>query len=484
MSLSEGDIKFRKSVIQTDTDVNGGRKGMALVLSGARHSFFPRVTKSQRENGLIRYRKQFYCNENGDDLSAYGVLVYLMRPSNADDRFYIAKGTQTDVQGVFKRKNSVAEYADSRWDRVWTGCGKLAVALSGGEVEVSLEMESDDFQFPNGGYLYLSNNSMVSQTIDADVSIGNSVYFSGGSWSKVAHANDITYPYGWYVGNNEVLTMQESSNEAFLQIADNLTEDESIGTGNGTTTSPTLSALTNSTNEVCKQAGKTPVVTATCGGVTRTVNVAADGTCSGYCSDGVLNMATGAWTTDIVWDTAPDDTSDITVTYREEAFSYSGNTVTIELGEQVADAFAVDSTYGSGCLHEDELQCVVSDFEVNSTQGTYDSVNHEVSLNNKGTVQENWTLSFTGASTFSVSGAYYGSAGTGDIGSNFAPINPETGEPYFTVAAAGWGGTFESGDTVIFTTSPAALPILVEQEVPVGTTQEPNNLLPIGSYTE
>jgi hypothetical protein len=83
MTVSAIDIKFRKSVVQTDTDVNGGRKGMVEVVSGARHALFPRVTKSQREAGLIRYRKQFYSNENPDDESAYGVLIYLMRPSNA-----------------------------------------------------------------------------------------------------------------------------------------------------------------------------------------------------------------------------------------------------------------------------------------------------------------------------------------------------------------------------------------------------------------
>jgi hypothetical protein len=99
-------------------------------------------------------------------------------------------------------------------------------------------------------------------------------------------------------------------------------------------------------------------------------------------------------------------------------------------------------------------------------------------------VEDDWTLTFTSSSNFSVSGAYYGSAGTGSVGVNFSPVNPDTGEPYFTISAAGWGGAWNSGDSLTFTTHPAAVPVLLEEEVPAGTAQEPNNLVPIGSYTE
>ena len=484
MSVTANDIKFRKSVMQTDTDVNGGRKGNSLVISGARHSLFPRVTKTQRENGLIRYRKQFYCNENESNLTAYGVLVYLMRPSNAEDHFYLAKGTQIDNQGDFKRKEDVDTYADSRYDRVWTGVGQLETALTGGENEVILSMESDDFQFPNGGYLYISDNTMAAQNIDEDVNIGDSVLFSGGSWSKISHTNDISYPNGWCVGIGEVLTMQEETNEEFLQIADNQYSDENIGSGDGTNTSPALSTLANVTDGVCRQPDKRPVVTATCGGTERTVNVDANGDCSGYCSAGKLNMDTGAWTTDITWTSAPDNTTDILITYHENAYSYTGNIVTIGLETQVANPYQVVNTFGCGCVHGDEVACVLGDMAITSSQGTYNEAEHPIQLYNKGTVYENWTFTFTSATNFGVSGSYYGSIGTGSISSDFSPINPETGEPYMVVPANGWGGTWANGDSITVTTAPSALPILLEEEVPAGTSQEPNNLLALGSYTE
>jgi len=484
MTVSSTDIKYRKSVVQTDTATNGGRLGTTLVVSGARHALFPRVTKSQRENGIIRYRKEFYCNENADDETAYGVLIYLMRPSTAEDRFYLAKGTHTDVQSQFARKTDVSTYASTRYARVWTGAGQLQTALSGGEEEVALTMENNDFQFPNGGYLQIANNTMTSQTIDSDVSIGDSVTYSSGSWSKISHTDDITYPNGWCAASDEVISIQDSTNQEFLQIADNHYSGEVIGTGDGADTAPTLSTLTHHTNGICRQPTKLPVITATCGSTTRTVNVAADGSCSGYCSAGQLNMETGAFTTPITWTTAPDNLTDIEADYRENAFSYSGNVVTIELAEQVANAYTTATTYGSGCLYEDEVACEFDSWTETSSSGTYDESTYPLTLYNDGTVREDWTLTFTGSSTFSVSGGYYGTIGTGSIGSNFSPTNPNTGQPYFTLSSSGFGGTWAENDTIQFSTYPSAVPILLEEEVPAGTTQEPNNLLPLGSYTE
>jgi hypothetical protein len=484
MTVQASDIKFRKSVLQIDSGGNGGRNGLVEVISGARHALFPRVTKTQRELGLIRYRKQFWCNENADDESAYGVLIYLMRPSNAEDRFYLAEGTQRDIQTEFARKSDVDTYAATRYIRTWMGCGQLETALVGGENQIDLVMEADDFQFPNGGYLYLSNNTMVAQTVDDGVRVGDSVEFSAGSWSKISHTNNIAYPYGWCVGDGEVLSIQETTNEEFLQIALKQTTAEVIGNGNGVLTAPALSQLANFTNGICQQQNLLPVVTATCGGVQRTVTMDGHGLCSGYCFEGQLNMETGEWEDDIIWTTAPDNSTTITITYCERAVYYDGNVATVDLEDQVAGAYLSNATFGSGCIYVEEVYCQSEDWSENSALGTYDEVSYPIVLFNDGTVEDDWTITFTNASNFSVTGVYTGSVGTGSVAADFSPINPNTGQPYFTLNSLGWGGTWAVGNTVAFTTHPAAVPILLENEVPTGTEQEPNNILPIGSYSE
>jgi len=478
MTIAKEDIQFLKAVQQTDTAANGGRMGEIVVISGARHALFPRVTKTQRTAGLQRWRKEFWHNKNADDEAANGVLICIGRPSNAEDRFYLAEGEQRDVQSEFSR-------ADYPYGRVWMGCGALQTALSGGESEVALTMEADDFQFPNGGYLYLSNNTKTGQTLASDVKIGDSVEYSAGVWSKIAHTDDIDYPKGWCVGATAVLTKESTTHEEWLAIAENKYEDEDIGTGDGASATPALTDLTHATNGICRQPDYLPVVTATCGGVERTVNVAADGTCSGYCSAGELNMATGVWTTDITWTTAPDNATDITITYAENCFSYSGNVCTVELTDTVANAYLVDgTTFGAGCIYADEVACSFDNWVETSSAGTYDETTNPVTLYNDGTREETWTLTFTGSATFTVSGAYYGSVGTGNTGSDFSPLNPTTGQPFFTLASAGWGGTWANGETIVFQTHPSAVPMLIEEYVPAGCAAEPNNLLPIISYTE
>jgi len=481
MTIASTDIKYRKAVQQTDTAANGGRKGSIQVISGARHALFPRVTKSQRTAGLQRWRKEFWSNENADDEAGSGVMVFLMRPSNAEDRFYLAKGTQQDIQSAFNRD-------DYSYARVWMGCGQLQTALNGGESAVALTMENNDYQFPNGGYLYLSDNTMNTQTIVTTgangAKIGDSVTFSAGSWSKIAHTDDITYPNGWMVGAASVLTIQPTTNEEFLEIATNQYEDEDIGTGATGNATPELTTLAHVTNGICRQPDWLPVVTAICGGVTRTVNVDADGACTGYCSAGTLNMANGVWTTDITWTTAPDNGTDITITYCENAWAWSGNVATVSLAGTVANAYTTAATFGSGCVYEDDVACTTEDWALTSSAGTYDDTTYPVVMFNDGTVEETWTGTFSSGSGFSVSGAYYGSLGVGNTGSDFAPVNPVTGQPYFKLVAAGWGGTLVSGDTFTFKTHPSAIPLLLEEFVPAGCAAEPNNLLPIGSYTE
>ncbi|GAG06448.1 unnamed protein product, partial [marine sediment metagenome] len=138
MSVLASDIKFKKSEFVTDTVSNGGRKGQVEVISGVRHSLFPRVSKAERIAGVTRYRKEFWCNENVDDDVAYNPLVFLEHPSNGGDRFAIGKGTDTDLQSAI--------LASPLTHPTWLGVGSLNLALVGAETLVQLLMENTDFE--------------------------------------------------------------------------------------------------------------------------------------------------------------------------------------------------------------------------------------------------------------------------------------------------------------------------------------------------
>ena len=347
MAVTIADVKYTKSRAVSDTVNNGGRKGNAEVVSGARHALFPRITKTERENGLTRLRKQFWTNENSDDDIAYGVLQWLETISNAGDRFYLLAGTQTDTQGDLDSPPVGGVI-------LWTGTGQLNTPISGGETEVILDMESDDFVFDSGGYLHISDKVKTSQTVDSAVAVGDSVQDVAGTWTRITSTTSITYPYGVSLGDNKILTLEPTTKEEWIEIAERLRTAESVGSGDGST-SPAISALSNAAMGVHQKSTMLPILeTLDSGDTAMTMYFYADGTVDATQGDGVsgeLNMDDGTWTTNPTWASAPKTAEDITCTYRENPFSYSSNEVTVYLATSVSNPYAVDNTFACGCVY-------------------------------------------------------------------------------------------------------------------------------------
>ena len=491
MSILETDIVFRKPTVITDTPTNGGIKGAVEVLNGVRHALFPRVTKAERDAGVTRLRKQFLCNSNADDETSYGMMAWLETQSNAGDRFYLGAGTQDDTQGDL-----------DDYDLLFVGCGRLNAGLTAGvSTSVELLMEDDDFVFPNGDLLHIADKIHTGQTIDAAASIGDSVEYVSGTWEKITWQESIAYPYGRMVGASSVMYTDGSTKEEWLTIKQNLTSDEAIGTGDGASLTITLATLTNATNGLCRKKGVDPtepdhpvVVTAppAAGGDDMKARFLPDGTLDTDNSDasaGELDMTDGTWTTDITWDAAPAAESDnITVTYAENSYSYSGNvaTVLLESGSEPANDYSADgSAYASPCLYEDE---VVANYDnlvaTTAGDGDYDDTSYPVQCHNDGAIEDTITITFTGAAAFTAAGVKAGSLGTGSTASDFSPVNPDTGQPYFTVLSDGWTGTWAAADTLVFSLHPSALAMWLKEVVPALTSAEPNNLVVLGWYSE
>jgi preprotein translocase subunit YajC len=465
-----------------DGGANGGRKSQVEVVSGARHALFPRVTKTERVNGVTRYRKQFWCNENADDDVAYGVLQWLENVSNGGDRFYLKKGTQTDTQANITSPPAGAF-------PLFTGAGRLSAPLTGGETEVAIEMEADDFAFESGGYLHIADKIKAGQTMAAGVVAGDSVQITGGTWNKITSTTDIKYPKGIYLGGNEVLTVEPETNEEWLVIATIETADEVIGAGDGASASPALSTLANTSTGIHRAEGKLPVITTLDGSdATMTAYIRPDGTVDPVASDataGELDMDTGEWVADIAWTSTPKNGADILATYCENPFDYSGNVVTIQLDDQVANPYAVANTVASGCVYADEVRAEIDSFETSSVSGTYNDTSYPAEPHNSGAEEDQITITMTSATVCSIAGANLGPLGSGfSIASDCTPTDPTSGQPLFTLRAAGWGGTWAAGNTITFHLHPSAQGIWLKEVVPAGTEQEPNNLIVLGWYSE
>ncbi len=143
-------------------------------------------------------------------------------------------------------------------------------------------------------------------------------------------------------------------------------------------------------------------------------------------------------------------------------------TVTLAADDQLANDYAADESSAAAVFAPGDLEPVLSDWTVSSDAGTYDDENSPLELSNLGTVEDDWTITFTGSSAFDVAGTYTGDLASGSIGSDYAPGNADAGEPYFTLPMAGWSGSWASGDTITFSTQPAAAAFWLKQVVPAG----------------
>jgi len=167
--------------------------------------------------------------------------------------------------------------------------------------------------------------------------------------------------------------------------------------------------------------------------------------------------------------------------------SWNGNVATITCTSGARSTYpASQNSLVCGVVDLGDLVASASGWAESSAAGTYDEATYSVTVNNKGTVSDSWTLTFTGATTFTVSGANTGSVGSGSTASAFQPINASegSGNYYFEISAAGWGGTWAVGETITFTTTHACAGIWVKETVPAGCSAKTSNLMTLKLYGE
>ena len=159
------------------------------------------------------------------------------------------------------------------------------------------------------------------------------------------------------------------------------------------------------------------------------------------------------------------------------AITNLGTVYTVPLETPLLNSFlAAAPTKVASVLESGDLLPNFTNFVVTSAgSGTYDEIGNPLGLDNEGTIFQNWTLTFSDASNYSVVGDVVGSVGSGNISTDFSPTNPDFGVPYFTLLSAGFGGTFQASDTITWTTNPAAIPIWHERIIPAGAASFAGN---------
>ncbi|MDN2661853.1 hypothetical protein OW492_00510 [Psychromonas sp. 14N.309.X.WAT.B.A12] len=82
----------------------------------------------------------------------------------------------------------------------------------------------------------------------------------------------------------------------------------------------------------------------------------------------------------------------------------------------------------------------------------YNDTLYPIEVTNDGCITERMAIVFTTSTAFKLIGENIGQIAVGDINTTFAPINPVSGKPYFTLNHLGWGAGWSAGNVVRFDT--------------------------------
>ncbi|MDO8892319.1 MAG: hypothetical protein Q7V00_10775 [Sulfurimicrobium sp.] len=168
------------------------------------------------------------------------------------------------------------------------------------------------------------------------------------------------------------------------------------------------------------------------------------------------------------------------------AITYGPDFATVDLSTALSNGYATANTLVSSVYAIPSVVAAWSGVAVTSMGGIFDSATiGNLVAHNKGAIEENWTLTFNSTNTYTVSGNTVGMLpSAGSTSADYAPTNPATGTPYFTIKALCWSGTFQQNDTVTFATQPAAIPVWYRRQVPAGTFSLANDYASLAIHGE
>jgi hypothetical protein len=104
-----------------------------------------------------------------------------------------------------------------------------------------------------------------------------------------------------------------------------------------------------------------------------------------------------------------------------------------------------------------------------STGAQYNELTYPLVVLNRDAITQRWALVFTSSTAGNIVGEELGVIGTFTTGADLAPVNPATGQPYFEIAAAGFGAGWAVDNVIRFNTIAAGGPIWAARTVRAGT---------------
>lgn len=112
----------------------------------------------------------------------------------------------------------------------------------------------------------------------------------------------------------------------------------------------------------------------------------------------------------------------------------------------------------------------------------YNEIDYPLQVTNLGAVDDEWLILFTSTTTFNIISRDRGLVSSGNITTDAAPVNPNTGTPYWTLRKQGWSSGWANGNVLRFTTKSVHGPIWLIRCVSIGVATHPDDKFLYAQY--
>lgn len=111
----------------------------------------------------------------------------------------------------------------------------------------------------------------------------------------------------------------------------------------------------------------------------------------------------------------------------------------------------------------------------NDVVANFNFAQHPITVDNASCIQERWAIIFTSSTAVNVIGENVGQILSNvPIAADIAPLNPNTGQPMFTIPLDGWGSGWSAGNVLRFNTFGANAPLWIINSIGQGEATDPD----------
>ncbi len=511
MTIALADIKIRQSQRMTDYPDGGGLMVAAEVVDGAVNNAFDDVSRTDRSNGDCSLRKIFpHCSSANTDRLLDGHVIITENPSDplvslclvqtggsATERVEVRSALETTGWQITETITDVQPIGSGNLSYFDTASASFAVGqnvnidLTGHAVSYHEVISVADL---GGGVNRIRVSPAARRYIGTDP--GDTVSIKAVTGAPVA----ATQPFatGKLAGDTVIALASVKARIAPDVIVGDETADiiginpVAVG-GGGLRQCYKIGSIVVIFNEQ-DDTMPSPLSASQMVQLSRTnlakVTVAdqsgADVPAAGYWT---VDLALGQITFDAALDLTG-YTEPLVVTHRiedrrsVEIVDDTTDEITLDRGlsrDFGADSFAASAVYLGNMQARytglRDLQVWASNFDDAGTEAgaTYDDATYPVEVNNLGAQSHKWAIVFTTDTTFQVHNEDRGIIASGNIGADLTVNNNQTGQPYFTLRAAGWGSGWVQGNALLFETIAAAGPVWLCRVVQPGDAAVSND---------